>query len=620
MRERAGEPPWIRPLVGQGRWVGVRRGDEETARAGLVSGTQDLSLETLLARVTKPARYTNAEWNAVHKDHESVRARFALAYPDVYEVGMSHLGLQVLYHVLNSHPDFLAERVFSPWPDMEEQLRARGLPLTTLESRTPLREFDAVGITLPYELTYSNVLNLLDLGGIPIRVADRKQGDPLVIGGGIGAVNPEPMAEFFDAILVGEGEEAILEIAEAVALRDRAAALERMARIAGVYVPARHDYAPQGVGPRGTVVARAGAPAKITRRVVDDLERAPFPTRQIVPFLETVHARVTLEIMRGCPRGCRFCQAGIVYRPRRERSVETLVRQAEEAVAATGFDEISLLGLTSVDHSQIEELVSRLVDRFGPEGVGVALPSLRVDAFSVALANKIQEVRKSGLTFAPEAGTQRLRDVIGKHVTEDDLFTAAEAAFASGWTRLKLYFMLGLPTETEEDVAGISDLVQRLAAFGRGALGSRRSRLHLGVSVACFVPKPHTPFQWAPQDSPETLEAKLRLLQHTLRDRNVKLSWTDPRVSALEAAISRGDRRVGRAIALAWQRGAKFDAWGEHYDFARWPQAFAEAGLDMTDYANAALSPEDPLPWDHIDCGASDAMLKREAARALESA
>ncbi len=575
-----------------------------------------MDFETLLARVTKPARYTNAEWNAVHKDHASVRARFALSYPDVYEVGMSHLGLQVLYHTLNSHPDFLAERVFSPWPDMEEQLRAHGLPLTTLESRTPLREFDAVGITLPYELTYTNVLNLLDLGGVPIRAADRRQDDPLVIGGGIGAANPEPMAEFFDAILVGEGEEAILEIAEAVALRDRAAALDRLAEIAGVYVPSRYDYAPEGVGPRGRVT---GAPARIVRRIVDDLDNAPFPTRQIVPFLETVHARVTLEIMRGCPRGCRFCQAGIVYRPRRERSVETLLRQAEEAVAATGFDEISLLGFTSVDHPQIEELVSRLVDRFGAEGVGVALPSLRVDAFSVTLANKIQEVRKSGLTFAPEAGTQRLRDVIRKNVTEDDLFTAAEAAFASGWTRIKLYFMIGLPTETEEDVAGIADLVQRLAAFARGALGSRRSRLHIGVSVACFVPKPHTPFQWAAQDSRETLEMKLRLLQQTLRDKNVKLSWTDPRVSALEAAISRGDRRVGRAIELAWQRGAKFDAWGEHYDFARWQQAFAEAGLEMSDYANAALSPDDPLPWDHIDCGASDVMLKREAARAMES-
>lgn len=541
-----------------------------------------------------------------------MRARFALAYPDVYEVGMSHLGLQILYHVLNSHDDFLAERVFSPWPDMEEQLRARGLPLTTLESRTPLREFDALGITLPYELTYTNILNLLDLGGIPMRARDRKQGDPLVIGGGVGAVNPEPMAEFFDALLVGEGEEAMLEIAEAAALRDRAAALERLAQIEGVYVPSRYEYTPEGSGPRGCVSG-----PRVVRRIVEDFEHAPFPTRQIVPYLETVHSRVTLEIMRGCPRGCRFCQAGIVYRPRRERSVETLLRQAEEAIAATGHEEISLLGFTSVDHPQIEELVTRLVDRFGPEGVGVALPSLRVDAFSVELANKIQEVRKSGLTFAPEAGTQRLRDAIRKHVTEEDLFTAAEAAFASGWTRLKLYFMLGLPTETEEDVVGIADLVSRLAGFARGALGSRRSRLQIGVSVACFVPKPHTPFQWHPQESMEVLEGKLRLLQQTLRDRSVKLSWTDPQVSALEAAISRGDRRVGQAIALAWERGAKFDAWGEYYDFARWQQAFGEAGLEMGDYANAALSPEESLAWDHIDCGASVEMLRREAARAM---
>ena len=592
--------------------------EDATAAAFLVGGKQDLAFDTLLARVAKPARYTNAEWNAVHKDHGRVRACVALAYPDVYEVGMSHLGLQILYHVLNSHPDFLAERVFSPWPDMEDQLRAAGLPLATLESRTPLREFDAVGVTLPYELTYTNVLNLLALGGIPVRAADRKQGDPLVIGGGIGAVNPEPMAEYFDAILIGEGEEAILELAEAAALKDREAALDRLTQIAGVYVPSRYEYAPQGVGPRGVVRPCGDAPPRIGRRIVDDLERAPFPTRQIVPYLETVHARVTLEIMRGCARGCRFCQAGSVYRPRRERSVETLLRQAEEAVVATGFDEISLLGFTSVDHPQIEELVSRLGRRFGPEGVGVALPSLRADAFSVALAGKIQEVRKSGLTFAPEAGTQRLRDVLRKEMTEDDLFAAAEAAFSSGWTRLKLYFMIGLPTETEEDVAGIADLVRRLAAFGRGALGPKRGRLQLGVSLACFVPKPHTPFQWAPQDSSENLEAKQRLLQQTLRDRQVKLSWTDPRVSALEAAISRGDRRVGRVIELAWQRGARFDAWGEHYDFPRWQQAFADAELNVQDYANAALLPGDPFPWDHVDCGMAVEVLKREAARAME--
>jgi radical SAM family uncharacterized protein len=500
---------------------------------------------------------------------------------------------------------------------MERQLRDHGLPLTSLESRTPLREFDAVGITLPYELTYTNILNLLDLAGIPIRSADRGPGDPLVIGGGPGAVNPEPMADFFDAMLVGEGEEAILEIAEAAALRDREAALARLGEISGVYVPAEYQASFEGPGPRGSVAPRNGAPPLIVRRFVADLDAAPFPTCQIVPFLDTVHSRVTLEIMRGCTRGCRFCQAGTAYRPRRERSVETLLRQAEEAVAATGYDEISLLAFTSVDHREIEGLVGELVARFGSRGVGVALPSLRADAFSVALANKIQQVRKSGLTFAPEAATPRLRSVIRKQLTEDDLFAAADAAFSSGWTRLKLYFMIGLPTEREEDVEAIGDLVQRLVAFGRGVLGSRAGRLRIAVSIASFVPKPHTPFQWMGQDDRDSLARKQRLLQRSLRGRAIKLSWTDPGVSALEAAISRGDRRVGRAIERAWRLGAAFDAWGEHFDFGRWQQAFRDADLQLEDYANSTLDFSDALPWGHIACSLDNDALSEEAERAL---
>ena len=576
-----------------------------------------MELESLLPRVTKPARYTNGEWNAAHKDPAGVRARFALVYPDAYEVGMSHLGLQVLYHVLNSHADYLAERAFAPWPDMEEQLRARGLPLTSLESRTPLRDFDAIGITLPYELTYSNVLNLLDLAGIPVRTADRGPDDPLVIGGGPGAVNPEPMADFFDAILIGEGEEAILEIAEAAAEDDRDAALARLGEIPGVYVPANYQAAFAGAGPLGSVTPRNGAPAHIVRRLVTDLDQAPFPTHQIVPFLDTVHSRVTLEIMRGCGRGCRFCQAGATYRPRRERSVATLLRQAEEAVAATGYDEISLLAFTSVDHRDIEELAAELVARFGSRGIGIALPSMRVDAFSVALANTIQQVRKSGLTFAPEAATPRLRRVIGKPMTEDELFAAADAAFSSGWTRFKLYFMIGLPTETDEDVAAIADLVQRLVAFGRGALGSRAGRLRIAVSIGAFVPKPHTPFQWVGQDSRDSLNHKQHILQQGLRGRAIKLSWTDADVSALEAAISRGDRRLGRAIEGAWRLGATFDAWGERFDFSRWERAFRDADLHLEDYANRALEVNDSLAWDHISCGPEKDALRAEAERAL---
>jgi radical SAM family uncharacterized protein len=580
---------------------------------------QVLSYDHLLPRVTKPARYTDGEWNAVHKDAASVRACFALVYPDVYEVGMSHLGLHILYHVLNSHQDYAAERAYAPWPDMADELRRSGLPLASLESRRPLRDFDVVGITLPYELTYTNVLGILDLAGIPVRAADRGPDAPLVIGGGPGAVNPEPMADFFDAMLIGEGEEAILEIAEAVGSRSREAALDALARIPGVYVPSRYDAEFAGPGPRSRVTPRGDAPRRISRRIVSDLDRAPFPTRQIVPFLETVHSRATLEIMRGCSRGCRFCQAGGVYGPRRERSLETLLQQADEVIRATGYDEISLLAFTSPDHSQIEELVSQLVARFGRRGIGVALPSLRADTFSVSLANKIQEVRKTGLTFAPEAGSQRLRDVIRKQVSENDLFAAAEAAFSSGWTRLKLYFMIGLPTETDEDVEAIGDLVERLAAFARGVLGPRRGRLQIGVSIAGFVPKPHTPFQWEPQDEVETLQRKQRILQQRLRDRAVKLSWTDARVSALEAAISRGDRRVGQVIARAFRLGCRFDSWGEYFRFDLWQQAFAEAGIDLREYANARLGFDEPLAWDHVDCG-DRSSLWREAERALAGA
>jgi radical SAM family uncharacterized protein len=547
-----------------------------------------------------------------------VRARAALIYPDVYEVGMSHLGLQILYHVLNSHPDFAAERAFAPWPDMEAELRSRGLPLTSLESRTPLREFDLIGITLPYELTYANVLNVLDLGGVPIRAAERGEEDPIVVGGGPGAVSPEPMAEFFDAILVGEGEEAIIEIAEAVTAPSRAEALEKLAQVAGVYVPSRYEAVFDGPGPRGALVARGGAPERIERRIVEDLEAAPFPTRQIVPFLDTVHSRVTLEIMRGCARGCRFCQAGATYRPRRMRSVETLLRQAEEAVATTGYDEISLLAFTSVDHTEIGELTARLVERFGPRGIGIALPSLRADAFSVELANTIQQVRKTGLTFAPEAASDRLRRVIRKQLTEDDLFAAAEAAFASGWTRLKLYFMIGLPTETDDEVAAIGELVHRLTTYARSALGGKQGRLQIGVSVTAFVPKPHTPFQWTPQEPTDGLVRKLGVLQRTLRGRHVKLSWSDPATSALEAAIARGDRRVGRVIEGAWRAGARFDSWGEHFEPSRWQQEFERQDLRPEDYANAALGFDERLAWDHVSCGVGKEALRAEAVAALD--
>jgi radical SAM family uncharacterized protein len=577
-----------------------------------------MDLELILPHVTRPARYTDHEWNAIRKDHLGARARFVLAYPDVYEVGMSHLGLRILYHVLNSHPDFVAERVFCPWGDMAAEMREGRIPLASLESGVPVREFDALGVTLPYELTYTNILELLDLAGIPLAAAERGEEDPLVIGGGPGAANPEPVAEFFDAIALGDGEEVILEIADVIASArgGRRARIEGLARIPGVYVPSLYEVEQTDGGALAVRRPKDGAAERVCRRLVRDFDEAPYPTRQVVPFLETVHDRVVLEIMRGCGRGCRFCQAGRIYRPPRYRRVETLLRQAEEALAATGYDEVSLLAFTTADHPQIQLLVSELIDRFGSRGVGVALPSLRADQFRPELAQKIQEVRKTGLTFAPEAGSQRLREMIGKDLGEEDLFAACQAAFSAGWNGVKLYFMLGLPTETEEDVEAIGDLVRRVGSFSRREMGGRQGRLRISVSATTFVPKAHTPFQWWGQEDEETLVRRQNLLQSGLRSRWVKLAWSDPAQSLLEAAIGRGDRRLSAVIRRAWELGCRFDAWSEQFDSGRWEQAFSDCGLEAGWYAQRRIPAGENLPWDHLDFGVSKELLVREARAA----
>jgi radical SAM family uncharacterized protein len=580
------------------------------------------SQDDILPYVTKPARYTNREWNALRKPHDAATMRAALVFPDAYESGMSHLGLRILYHILNDHDGYAAERAFSPWPDMEQEMRQAALPLRSLESGTPLADFDVIGITLPYELNYANILNLLDLAGLPLKSAERDNRHPLVIGGGVGVANPEPLADFFDAFLWGDGEEALVEIAEAALearSSDRAALLRHLAGIGGVYVPRLYEEK-RANGRFGGLTPRPGAPGAVNRRVVADLDAAPFPARQVVPFIETVHDRLTIEIMRGCGRGCRFCQAQPCYRPVRERSAQTVLRLAEEGLRATGYDEISLLGFNSPDHSQIEEIVDEVVARYSGERVSISLPSLRIDTFSVRLAQKLRMVRRAGLTFAPEAGTQRLRDALGKRVTEDDLFAAARAAFEAGWNGVKLYFMVGLPGETSEDVEAIAELVLRLRQMGREVLGpQRRGRLRIAVSVNAFVPKPHTPMQWYGQDAPESLQQKFGLLRQKLHVKGVQLSYSNVAASRLEAALARGDRRLGGVIERAWQAGCRFDAWDEHFKPELWRAAFEGAGVEVAEYANATIPADAPLPWDHLSDGISKESLQRQGAAVVEA-
>ncbi len=577
-------------------------------------------LEAILREVEKPGRYTGGEWNSVVKDWESTPVKVALAYPDTYEIGMSNLGLMILYDILNRQPDILCERVYAPWLDMEERLRRAGLPLYSLETRHALTDFDIVGVSLPYELNYTNALTILSLGGMSPLAAERRPEDPLVIAGGSGAYNPEPMAAFFDLFVIGEGEEALLELVRLYAEWKRGAAfgrppkadfLRQAARLGGIYVPSLYaaEYHADGRLAR-TVPIAPDVPARVVKRVVPALP--PPPTRLIVPYIETVHDRAMLEIQRGCTQGCRFCQASTIYRPVRERTVDEIVRAADEMLLATGHEEISLVSLSSSDHSQIEDVVRALAERCGPLGVSISLPSLRADAFSVRLAEMVQTTRKTGLTFAPEAGSQRLRDAINKKVSEEDLLRTAEAAFGTGWDRIKLYFMVGQPTETDEDVEAIADLVKKVVAVGRRHRGGRAE---VSVSVATFVPKPHTPFQWEALVDDETLRRRLDILRRGLRVKGVRFSWHDPGTTLLEAALSRGDRRVGEVIHRAWQLGARFDAWGDAYRPEAWEQAWRDAGLSPEFYGRRPRSRDEALPWDHIDIGVRKEFLWRERER-----
>ena len=572
-------------------------------------------MDPILPRVIKPARYTGGEWNSVVKGWEKTHIKFALAYPDVYEVGMSNLALMILYDILNQQEDALAERVYTPWMDMEQAMRATGIPLYSLETRHALHEFDIVGFTLPYELNYTNVLTMLDLGGIPLLASERNDSHPLILGGGSGTYNPEPVADFFDLFVVGEGEEVTLELLELYREcgKNKNQYLVRAAEIDGVYVPILYEvtYNEDGTVREVSPIHRS-ATATITKRIVDSLP--PAPTNVVVPFVQAVHDRATIEIQRGCTQGCRFCQAGMIYRPLRERPPEEILATADKLLAATGYEELALVSLSSCNYTGIEELVEQLLARHGPTYTSISLPSLRMDSFSLRLAEMFQGRRKTGLTFAPEAGSERLRRVINKNINHDDILNTAESAYNSGWHRIKLYFMIGLPTETVEDVEAIAALVNELRAVGRRARGKKAE---LNVSVATLIPKPHTPFQWIPLEDRASLDEKHHLLRNQVRGRGLKLSWNDPQTSVLEAAISRGDRRLGKVILHAWRAGARFDAWSEALDTQRWWQAFSAQGLDPAFYARRERPLDEVLPWDHISAGVSKEYLVAEFRRSL---
>lgn len=574
-------------------------------------------LPRVLARVSRPGRYCGHEHNAVHKEWGACAVRMVFAFPDVYEVGMSHLGGRILYGLVNQHPDWLMERTFAPWPDMEQAMREEALPLYSLESFRPVREFDVVGFSLQYELCATNVLNMLDLAGIPLLAAQRGDADPLVIAGGPVCYNPEPMAPFFDACLVGDGEEVLPEFLAAVARgrgRPRAERLRAVADIEGVYVPSlyRPEYQADG-SLAGLQPLEAGVPGRVRRRVVKDLDAAYFPLSPLVPYLDIVHDRAVLEVMRGCQRGCRFCQAGMVYRPVRERRLSTLLAQAGELLAQTGYDEITLASLSTADYSRIQELVTALVERHGPRGVGVSLPSLRADAFSVHLADQVQRVRKTTLTFAPEAGTQRLRDAINKNVSQSDLLGAVRAAFDSGWQGVKLYFMVGLPGETREDLDGIAEMLKLVRDSGRERAGKR---LRITASISNFVPKAHTPFQWEAQVAPDQLRERHEYLRQQCRGlRGVSLDFHQPEPSLLEGVLARGDRRLAAVIYRAWQAGCKFDGWREYLRMDAWAQAFAAEGLDPQFYALRRRPLDERMPWEVIDTGLDREFLQEEYER-----
>ena len=584
----------------------------------------DKRLERILPRVQKPARYVGGEYNEVRKDPREVDFRFAFCFPDTYEIGMSNLGYRILYGILNDMPGVWCQRAFAPWGDMEEEMRAAGIPLYALESGDPVRDFDIIGFSVGYEMAYTAILNMLDLAGVPLRGEDRPGLTPLVIAGGTAMYNAEPVADFIDMALIGEGEDLLPEVVNLCRRAkaegwDKPRLLRAAAQIQGVYVPSLYDVAYNSDGTIAAITPRDGAPAKVVKRVVHDMDKAYYPAKTIVPSTEIVHDRVTLEVFRGCIRGCRFCQAGYVYRPVRCRSKDLLVRYGQEAVADSGYQEMTLSSLSTSDYPDLVALCDGLEPLCERDHVNLSLPSLRADNFSMELMQRLQKGRKAGLTFAPEAGTQRLRDAINKNLTEEDLHQSLRTAFSGGWNAVKLYFMLGLPTETDEDVLAIAEMANHVMHTWREYASNKSRGVRITVSTSWFVPKPFTAFQWEPQISREEYERRVKLLREAITAKAVTYNWHDGDTSFLEAVLARGDRRLGRVLERVHQKGGRLDAWSDYFSLDRWMEAFAECGIDPAFYANRERAREEILPWSMISCYVSDDYLWRQQELAYQS-